>query len=782
MTSDLGGKPAEVLLRAAMDAMIDPQATLEAVRDQDGRIRDFAFREVNAAACTFFGLRREQMIESTLIEIAPGVVSTGLFGRCAQCVETGEPIVEDLPYPRRRIPGTRRIEVRASCSDAEWLSLAWRDVTTRFEARHEPVVSGEQFRLIVENASDVVVQFRDYQVVWVSPSVEAALGAPPSYWIGRYSAGLVAEEDLPVFGEMLAEAAGGVTSVHRLRVLDVHDNLRWFEVHTKLHYDAEGRPDGHTAALRPIDDEVAAELAATKARREQAESDARFRRLIENSAIATNLVSPDGRFRVVNKAMCDLVGYDAETLLTMTWRDVRAPDDADDGIRSVVEIMMGQRDSHRSVHQYLHADGRRLWGDLTVSAMRDSDGNVEHLIGQIIDITEQVELREKQAEADARFRRLMETSNVAMALTALDGTMEVVNDALCTLLGYDEEVLITKTWQELTPPEYLQADLDNTVELLAERLDTYRVVKQFIRADGGLVWVDMSASVLRDSRGEVQYIVGQGIDISDAVAGQELLAEQERENRVLADRLQAEMRNAAMYVESILPRALDGPVEVSSRYLPALDLGGDCFHYRWLDDDHLEMYLIDVSGHGIRPAFLSVSVHNLIRSGSLPERVLLNPDLVLDAINGLFPMEDHADSYFTIWYGIYQLSTRTVRYASAGHPPALALRFAEDGVVAEELSTPANPIGMFPDTVYTCASYQVPVGGQLLLYSDGAFEIPATNTHGKPWSREDFVALCTELAAERSDWSLDELVDRLRALGPDGDFDDDCALVLLTFP
>lgn len=782
MTSDLGGKSAEVLLDAAVDSMIDPQAMLEAVRDRDGQIRDFAFRAVNAAACAFFGRHREQLIESNLTEIAPGVVSTGLFARCAQCVETGEPlVVDDLPYPRRSRPGIRRIEVRGTCARSDWLNLVWRDVTGRNDTQHDAGVSGEQFRLIAENASDVVVQFRDYQVVWVSPSVQAALGAPPSHWIGRHSAGLVVEEDLPVFGEMLAEAAGGATSVHRLRVLDVHGKPRWFRVHTKLHCDAEGRPDGHTAALRPIDDEVAAEFAAAKARQEQAESDARFRRLIEASAIATNLVSPDGRFRVVNKAMCDLVGYDAETLLTMTWRDVRAPDDADDGIRSVVEILTGQRDSHRSVHQYLHADGRRLWGDLTVSAMRDSDGNVEHLIGQIIDITEQVELRAQQAEADARFRRLMETSNVAMALTALDGKMEVVNGALCELLGYDEEALKTMTWQELTPPEYLQADLDNTEELLAGRLDTYRVVKQFIRADGGRVWVDMSACVLRDAGGEVQYVVGQGIDISDAVAAQEQLADQERENRVLADRLQAEMRNAADYVKSILPRALHGPVEVSSRYLPSLDLGGDCFHYRWLDDDHLEMYLIDVSGHGIRPAFLSVSVHNLIRSGSLPERVLLKPDLVLDAINGLFPMEDHADSYFTIWYGVYQRSTRTLRYASAGHPPVLVLNRAGSGVEATELSTPASPIGMFADTRYTCAAYQVPPAGQLLLYSDGAFEVPALNAQGKLWCRADFVDLCTELAA-RPDWSLDQLVERLRALSPDGAFDDDCALVLLTFP
>ncbi len=127
------------------------------------------------------------------------------------------------------------------------------------------------------------------------------------------------------------------------------------------------------------------------------------------------------------------------------------------------------------------------------------------------------------------------------------------------------------------------------------------------------------------------------------------------------------------------------------------------------------------------------------------------------------------------------MSTRTLRYASAGHPPALAFTREADGATAARLSTAAKPIGMFADTVYTCDSYTVPPGGQLLLYSDGAFELPANTATGEPLRLENFVSLCAEVAA-RPGWSLDELVIRLRGLSATGDFDDDCALVLLTFP
>ena len=536
------------------------------------------------------------------------------------------------------------------------------------------------------------------------------------------------------------------------------------------------RPDGELELFVAQFIDVTTEV---ELRAQQAELDARFRRLMEASNVGMVLATPGGKFDVVNAAFCEMMGYDEETLKGKTWQEMTPSSYMEADLKNIQDLLEGRLDTYRVVKQHIHADGHLIWVDLSASCLRDSDGAVQYLVGQIIDITEQVESRAQQAEADARFRRLMETSNVAMALVTADGTLDVVNNALCELLGYDEQTLKTKTWQEITPASYLDADLENTEDLLAGRIDTYRVTKQHIHADGHLVWVDLSVSCLRDSAGEVQYLVAQGVDISEEIAAQELLAQRDRENRMLADRLQAEMRNAADYVKSILPGDLAGPVEVSSRYLPSLDLGGDGFHFRWLDDDHLEVYLIDVSGHGIRPAFLSVSVHNLIRSGSLPKSTLLQPDRVLDTLNGLFQMDDQGGTYFTIWYGVYQPSTRTLQYASAGHPPALALN--HDGVTAIRLATQACPIGMFADTEYTCASYTPSNGGQLLLYSDGAFELPIGNSNSRSLGLEGFVSLCTELAAQPG-WSLDELVSRLRALSPTGEFDDDCALVLLTFP
>lgn len=105
-----------------------------------------------------------------------------------------------------------------------------------------------------------------------------------------------------------------------------------------------------------------AELAVQEAHRRRAEADARYRKLIDNSVVPTSLNSPQGRFVAVNPAMCDFFGYDAPTLLAKTWQDLTDPEELDRDVAAVGEILAGRRDSYRVTQQYVHADGRRLWG------------------------------------------------------------------------------------------------------------------------------------------------------------------------------------------------------------------------------------------------------------------------------------------------------------------------------------------------------------------------------------------------------------------------------------
>jgi serine phosphatase RsbU (regulator of sigma subunit) len=246
-----------------------------------------------------------------------------------------------------------------------------------------------------------------------------------------------------------------------------------------------------------------------------------------------------------------------------------------------------------------------------------------------------------------------------------------------------------------------------------------------------------------------------------------------------AEQLTKELETAAAYMVSIMPYDLAGVVDVSSRYLPSRELGGDCFDYHWVDDDHLVVYLIDVSGHGIEPALLAVSAHNMLRSGSIPFETALEPEAVLAELNGMFQMEQQNNHYFTMWYGVYEASTRILRYASAGSPPALAFTAPVEKVVTvAELSTLAAPVGLFEETEFISRWFAVPPGCRILVYSDGASELELADGHHL--TPDAFKDLTTELARSQ-EWSIDELIAQLRATATTGTFADDCSTILMVF-
>lgn len=250
-------------------------------------------------------------------------------------------------------------------------------------------------------------------------------------------------------------------------------------------------------------------------------------------------------------------------------------------------------------------------------------------------------------------------------------------------------------------------------------------------------------------------------------------------NEVLRQ-LTAELAEAAEYVRSILPAPVSRePVRTDWRFVPSTSLGGDSFDYHWLDDDHFAMYLLDVCGHGVGAALLSVSVMNVLRSQALPNTDFHEPDQVLTALNDTFQMENHNNMYFTIWYGIYQRSSRTLTYASGGHPPALLLTGPcgeKDQVV--RLRTENMIIGGLPDLSYQKARHELGPSGRLYIFSDGVYEI--TSPDGTMWEFEAFVEFMTQPGvAGQSD--LDRLWEFVRKLQGSATLDDDFSILEVVF-
>ncbi len=188
--------------------------------------------------------------------------------------------------------------------------------------------------------------------------------------------------------------------------------------------------------------------------------------------------------------------------------------------------------------------------------------------------------------------------------------------------------------------------------------------------------------------------------------------------------LVAELAKAAGYVRSLLPQLLDGAISTQWCFQPSEALGGDAFGHHWIDPHHFAIYLLDVCGHGVGAALLSVSVLNTLRAQTLPGIDFRHPAAVLAALNRAFRMEDQNFLYFTLWYGVYRTTDRQLIHADGGHPPALLLG-PESGntTTVVPLKTPGSAIGCLDDVTFSETSLPIVPGSRLLVFSDGVFEI-----------------------------------------------------------
>jgi len=209
----------------------------------------------------------------------------------------------------------------------------------------------------------------------------------------------------------------------------------------------------------------------------------------------------------------------------------------------------------------------------------------------------------------------------------------------------------------------------------------------------------------------------------------------ENQNRRLQDLVQAlreshevvaaQLVRAAEYVVSLIPPPVrTGAIQTDWRLIPCTELGGDSLGCDWIDESHFAMYLLDVSGHGIGPALLSVSILNTLRTQSLPKTDFQMPEQVLAALNAAFPMEKQDGMYFSLWYGVFDAAKSELRYAAGGHPPALFIASSGRRI---NLESQGQPLGCTSDAEYTASSLRIQPPARLYILSDGCYEVKGSD-------------------------------------------------------
>lgn len=160
-------------------------------------------------------------------------------------------------------------------------------------------------------------------------------------------------------------------------------------------------------------------------------------------------------------------------------------------------------------------DGERFTANFAITPLCDTQGEVTGFLILADDVTAQNERQDALKAREELFRSAMQHAPNGIALIDLAGRFLMVNEALCQLLGYTGEQLSGKHPDTMTDPEDIELDLENVRQLLAGRVQAYKVEKRLIREDGTVVQVLLSMSLMRNEDGSPNYFVAQYQDITD---------------------------------------------------------------------------------------------------------------------------------------------------------------------------------------------------------------------------------------------------------------------------
>lgn len=283
-------------------------------------------------------------------------------------------------------------------------------------------------------------------------------------------------------------------------------------------------------------------------------------------------------------------------------------------------------------------------------------------------------------------------------------------------------------------------------------------------------------------------------DVYDLVSAQmeiaRLKSELKSTRNLLANReveLEAYNRSATFIQKSLLPKQFPKSdcFNFAVCFHPCEKVGGDLYHVLQLDERTIMAYLLDISGHGVPSAMVSVAVSQSlsVHTGQIikphidkpPYYRIGCPAEVLGALDTEYPYE-RFEKFFTICYLLIDLATGELRYSNAGHPPPLMLH--RDGGVAS-LYQGGTIIGMGMDIPFEEGVIQLQKGDRVYLYTDGVTEYQ--NLRGEMFGFErlqSYLAARRELDLQRS---CNELISELRSYGGAESQQDDVTILGLEY-
>jgi diguanylate cyclase (GGDEF)-like protein/PAS domain S-box-containing protein len=394
-------------------------------------------------------------------------------------------------------PGTARCHV-----------LCLRDVQAETTARLALADSEAHFRLVAENASDIVVfNGADGLIKWVSPSITALLGWAPGDLVGRDAKDLTHPDDRP--GQDDPTRVGRQTG--RTRFATAAGGWRWLDSTLRTVTDESGTVLGRVGSALDCESQV-------ETRQALAESEDRYRVLAENVSDLVFRGDLTGVLSWVSASVTTSLGWVAADMVGHRVGDFLHPEDRE---RIRAASSTGEAASFEA--RMLTTAGGYLWVAVEARPFTDHTGRPVGRVAAARDIQAEHDARDRLTRSEQRFRLAMESAPGGMAVLDLDRRFLEVNPALCRMLGRDQGWLLAHCLRDVLDGADDVLDLGLHAAAAADGGSSATAEAALRHADGRLVWAERSVGVLRDDDGAPRSYVSQFVDITAAKLARESL-------------------------------------------------------------------------------------------------------------------------------------------------------------------------------------------------------------------------------------------------------------------
>ncbi|MDX2253393.1 MAG: PAS domain S-box protein [Nitrospira sp.] len=290
-----------------------------------------------------------------------------------------------------------------------------------------------------------------------------------------------------------------------------------------------------------------------------------IRDVTERTRVAEALVSNETQMRLFMEATTDCIwnwdlttgrvernvgfqrrfGYTEEEIVPIIdwWSERLFPADRDRVLAFYENAIASGRCTCSYEYRFRCRDGSYATVSDRAFIIRDDTGQPIRALGAMTDITERVRAEDTLRESEEKFAKAFQDAGIGMALVSLEGRWLEVNMALCRITGYTERELLGMTFQAITHPNDLHADLALVEQMLQGTIRTYQMEKRYVRKDGQFIWVLLTVSVVRNRDDTPRYFISQIQDIDSRKR-----AEKERDQLVrrLVDIQEVERRAVAL--------------------------------------------------------------------------------------------------------------------------------------------------------------------------------------------------------------------------------------------